>query len=60
MYEKVMIQIDKQAGEYEERRDSALRRLRGDMQRNFSLNGGMLVDWIKLNRYVSAECPPPP
>jgi Type II restriction endonuclease EcoO109I len=56
-YEKVMLAIDRLAGEYEERRDSALRRLRVDMQRSFGLDGGM-VDWQKLNRFVSAELPP--
>lgn len=56
-YQKVMDAVDRLAGAYEGKREEALRRLRSDMQQGFGLNGGMAVDWRKLNRFVSAENP---
>ncbi len=55
VYERIMVAVDRQAGAYEEKRADALRRLRADMQQSFGLDGGMSVDWIKLNRFVSGE-----
>ena len=53
-YQKIMDALDRLAGEYEEKRKAAISRLRQQMIIEFGLTGG-IVDWKKLNAFVSAE-----
>ncbi len=56
-YQKITDALDRLAGEYEEKRKAAISRLRQQMIVEFGLTGG-IVDWKKLNAFVSAEIAP--